>query len=224
MSAESIQQNNTLIVVNVGSVQLRFLILTAPSPSNLSLYIKEVVTSHGIKVYDGQGWFFEDGAPPPKDVLTNWLNLLEKEFGLNEISKEKQPELTPQGPVLAPVPSDKLPCVGVHCIAGLGRAPVLVAVSLIELAGLQAADAVYHIRESRHGCFNQDQLKLQVPTSRIVLSEHSSSPPSPRVSLSANTECTGGIFVFTTAVFMQISPARMLLVVSVAEDDHPDAQ
>ncbi|KAJ9457759.1 putative protein tyrosine phosphatase type IVA A [Diplonema papillatum] len=179
MSAESIQQNNTLIVVNVGSVQLRFLILTAPSPSNLSLYIKdlkrhgvrslvrvcaptykeEVVTSHGIKVYDGQGWFFEDGAPPPKDVLTNWLNLLEKEFGLNEISKEKQPELTPQGPVLAPVPSDKLPCVGVHCIAGLGRAPVLVAVSLIELAGLQAADAVYHIRESRHGCFNQDQLK-----------------------------------------------------------------
>eukprot|EP00754_Rhynchopus_humris_P019924 Rhum_TRINITY_DN14670_c0_g1::Rhum_TRINITY_DN14670_c0_g1_i1::g.108255::m.108255/K18041/PTP4A; protein tyrosine phosphatase type IVA len=183
-ASEAVQQNTTLIVVNAGPVQLRLLILTAPYPSNLALYIKElkrhgvkslvrvcaptykqeVLASHGIKIYDGPGWFFEDGGPPPSVVLNNWLGLLEKEFGMEDIvSKKKKgekiPDLVPQGPIASPQCSDALPCVGVHCIAGLGRAPVLVAVALIELGGLSAADAVTHIREARHGCFNQDQLR-----------------------------------------------------------------
>ena len=42
--------------------------------------------------------------------------------------------------------SDEGSCVAVHCVAGLGRAPVLVALALIEL-GLKYEDAVQLIRE-----------------------------------------------------------------------------
>ncbi len=37
------------------------------------------------------------------------------------------------------------PCIAVHCVAGLGRAPVLVAIALIE-AGMKYEDAVEMIR------------------------------------------------------------------------------
>lgn len=37
-------------------------------------------------------------------------------------------------------------CVAVHCVAGLGRAPVMVALALIEL-GMKYEDAVEFIRQ-----------------------------------------------------------------------------
>ena len=63
--------NTTLLAVNVGCHQMRFLILNAPTPSNLSVYIKDLkhngvqslvrvcaptykedlVVAHGIKLY-----------------------------------------------------------------------------------------------------------------------------------------------------------------------------
>jgi protein tyrosine phosphatase type IVA len=42
--------------------------------------------------------------------------------------------------------ADPSSCVAVHCVAGLGRAPVLVALALIEL-GMKYEDAVELIRE-----------------------------------------------------------------------------
>lgn len=65
---------------------------------------------------------FPDGSAPTAEIIDKWLNLLNKEFGNN-------PEM----------------CVGVHCVTGLGRAPVLVAVALIEL-GMKYEDAVELIR------------------------------------------------------------------------------
>ena len=70
-----------------------------------------------------QDLVFEDGAAPPIDVVKKWMELVEEISGKEEGS-----------------------CVAVHCVAGLGRAPVLVAVALIE-HGLKYHVAVEKIRE-----------------------------------------------------------------------------
>lgn len=45
-----------------------------------------------------QDWPFDDGAPPPKKIVEDWLNLLKSKFC-----------------------EDPGSCVAVHCVAGLGR-------------------------------------------------------------------------------------------------------
>jgi protein tyrosine phosphatase type 4A len=49
--------------------------------------------------------------------------------------------------------------VSVHCVAGLGRAPVLVAIALIEFCGMEPVDAVVYIRERRRGAINLKQFQ-----------------------------------------------------------------
>lgn len=79
---------------------------------------------------------FTDGSPPTSEIIEKWLMLLNKEFSNN-------PEM----------------CVGVHCVTGLGRAPVLVAIALIEL-GMKYEDAVELIRKKRRGAINSRQLEF----------------------------------------------------------------
>uniref|UniRef100_A0A915HS98 Protein tyrosine phosphatase type IVA 3 n=1 Tax=Romanomermis culicivorax TaxID=13658 RepID=A0A915HS98_ROMCU len=81
-----------------------------------------------------QDWEFPDGQPPPEDVRQKWINLLK------EIFVEK--------------PGC---CVAVHCVAGLGRAPVMVALALME-SGMKYADAVDLIRQHRRGAINTKQM------------------------------------------------------------------
>ena len=134
------------------AVLFRFYILDAPSPSSLAAYVKdlqrqkvrhlirvcgptynsEVVEKSGIAVH---GWPFDDGAPPTQAVLESWLSLLESEKG-------KDPPTT----------------IAVHCVAGLGRAPILVAIALVEYAGMAPLDAIGYVRERRKGAINQVQL------------------------------------------------------------------
>lgn len=77
---------------------------------------------------------FDDGSSPVPEIVEGWLQLIRNRF------KEK-PEA----------------CVAVHCVAGLGRAPVLVALALVEL-GMKFEDAVEHIRSLRRGAINAKQL------------------------------------------------------------------
>ncbi|PIK35602.1 hypothetical protein BSL78_27574, partial [Apostichopus japonicus] len=94
-------------------------------------YDKELLAKEGIEVLD---LVFDDGGVPSVDIIDKWVALLKKRF-----------MDTPES------------CVAVHCMAGLGRAPLLVAVALME-AGLQYTDAVDYIREKRRGAINTRQL------------------------------------------------------------------
>ena len=48
--------------------------------------------------------------------------------------------------------------IAAHCQAGLGRAPALVAIALMERGGLDPLDAIMYIRERRKGAFNAKQM------------------------------------------------------------------
>eukprot|EP00467_Chlorarachnion_reptans_P020879 CAMPEP_0114490504 /NCGR_PEP_ID=MMETSP0109-20121206/2479_1 /TAXON_ID=29199 /ORGANISM="Chlorarachnion reptans, Strain CCCM449" /LENGTH=153 /DNA_ID=CAMNT_0001667129 /DNA_START=336 /DNA_END=798 /DNA_ORIENTATION=- len=120
----------------------RYLIMDAPTDANLDQYLKELkrenvkvlvrtceptyaidkLTKAGITVKELP---FPDGAPPPNEVVTKWLNVL------NEVFEKKGEKAT----------------VAIHCVAGLGRAPVCVAIGLIE-KGMDPMDAIQMIRDN----------------------------------------------------------------------------
>jgi len=132
----------------------KFLIFDAPTDANIEGYIKEFrsqnvvalvracdpsystdkLVNEGIRVHEMP---FPDGGSPNNDVVDSWLHLC------RNVYKDQNNE-----------PS----AIGVHCVAGLGRAPVLVALALIEL-GLHYEEAITLIREKRKGAINAKQLK-----------------------------------------------------------------
>lgn len=96
-------------------------------------YRTDELTNSGVTVSELS---FSDGSAPTQDIVERWLSLVRKEFI-----------------------SDPNTCIGVHCVTGLGRAPVLVATALIEL-GMQYEDAVEMIRNARRGAINTKQLEF----------------------------------------------------------------
>ncbi|KAI9504731.1 protein-tyrosine phosphatase-like protein, partial [Coemansia spiralis] len=136
----------------------RFLIMDCPTNSTISLYLKEFarlnvtdvvrvceptylkerLETHNVRVHDLP---FKDGDVPPSAVLKQWLELVNDCFNNRKDSANE------------PVPTT----IAVHCVAGLGRAPVLVAVALIE-RGMDPLDAIEHVRNKRRGAFNNRQI------------------------------------------------------------------
>ncbi|RKO98954.1 hypothetical protein CXG81DRAFT_3255, partial [Caulochytrium protostelioides] len=142
--------------------QLRFVVFDAPVARTVAHYADELVNRHvtdvfrvceptydagvlakrGITVHD---YPYKDGGLPRTDVITAFLHLVDARFG-----KGAHPDGKPAVAENA---------IGVHCVAGLGRAPVLVAIALIE-AGLKPIDAIDLVRRCRRGAFNSVQLKF----------------------------------------------------------------
>ncbi len=104
-------------------------------------YNKIKLEENGIKVLDMP---FNDGGIPTNEMILTFLSLVDERVG---------GLLTPS--VVPP------PCIAVHCVAGLGRAPVLVALALIE-SGMAPIDAVEFVRNRRRGAFNTVQLNFLV--------------------------------------------------------------
>lgn len=129
--------------------------MDAPRQQNLHLYIKEMrkhsvtycvrvceptyhggeLTSAGIDLCE---MAYEDGHSPPKEVIDEWLTLVYNVFYSSPVTDTRT--------------------IAVHCVAGLGRAPVLVALALIEFANMDPVEAVAFIRKQRRGAINEKQL------------------------------------------------------------------
>ncbi|KAG7343965.1 dual specificity phosphatase [Nitzschia inconspicua] len=141
--------------------KMKFLIMDAPRQQNLHLYIKEMskyavtdvvrvceptytgaeLQQAGIQLHEME---YPDGHSPPQAVIEQWLQLVDKTFFS---------EASPNGDNAN---VDK--SVAVHCVAGLGRAPVMVAIAMIEFGNYDPVEAVSMIRRHRRGAINEKQL------------------------------------------------------------------
>ncbi|KAJ2454365.1 hypothetical protein EV183_001611 [Coemansia sp. RSA 2336] len=140
----------------------RFLIMDCPTNSTIPLYLrefgrlnvtdvvrvceptysKEPVEKRDVTVHDLP---FKDGDVPPASVLKQWLELVSTRMGGAKDADASGEPTT----------------IAVHCVAGLGRAPVLVAVALIE-KGMDPLDAIELVRHKRRGAFNNRQIAYLV--------------------------------------------------------------
>jgi len=138
-----------------------FLIMEQPTNETLNTYMRKF-SDHNVKhvvrvcpedTYDTtqlssrgvdcHAFPYADGSPPPKEVMDPWLALCERTMKENkDIEKQGGHPAT----------------IAVHCVAGLGRAPVLVAIALITHGGLDYLRAVETIRDERKGAINKPQV------------------------------------------------------------------
>eukprot|EP01105_Mastigella_eilhardi_P022892 TRINITY_DN5706_c0_g1_i2.p1 TRINITY_DN5706_c0_g1~~TRINITY_DN5706_c0_g1_i2.p1 ORF type:complete len:163 (+),score=53.24 TRINITY_DN5706_c0_g1_i2:51-539(+) len=132
---------------------MNFLIFEEPSDDALPDYVQEFKAynvrhivaackiSYDKRVLEEQGYIhhelpFTDGAAPPNEVIDAWIELVFAVFAKKKGASE---------------------AIGIHCAAGLGRAPVLVSIALIE-GGTNPLEAVSKVREACPGAINTHQI------------------------------------------------------------------
>lgn len=106
-------------------------------------YERERLERRGIALHDLE---FPDGTAPPAATVDAWLRLVDEVFPRKNGSA-------------AAAAADPNTTIGVHCVAGLGRAPILVAIALMD-RGVPALQAVEFIRRKRRGAINVTQLRF----------------------------------------------------------------
>lgn len=97
-----------------------------------STYDFRLVENEEIKFYDME---IPDGSVPSKQTIEQWNNIIENVCDNDNIL--------------------------VHCIAGLGRSPLMITISLIN-EKMNPFDAVKLIRKQRPGSINSKQLEFLV--------------------------------------------------------------
>ena len=94
---------------------------------------------------------FPDGKTPDKESIKKWLDVVVEVYGppakqKKEFGKKETP--------------DDAPAIAVHCIAGLGRSPLLVAIALIEYGYGKPLEVIQYIRSKRRNAINGPQMEF----------------------------------------------------------------
>ncbi|KAI9286699.1 protein-tyrosine phosphatase-like protein [Umbelopsis sp. AD052] len=130
-------------------IQDRYLIIDCPTEATLPKYLdifKQQNVTHVVRICDAANTYdaqklesegitvhdeikFQDGGVPDQPAVDKWLQLTNESRDI----------------------------IGVHCVSGIGRAPVLVTISLIE-NGMDPLDAIAHVRKYRRGALNKRQI------------------------------------------------------------------
>ena len=134
-----------------------FLIMSAPDKRGMNKFIKilkknkvhllvrccgltydeDQITAQGIMLHTAK---FSDGMIPNDDIVNKWLNVVDDFFDASDSDKSLAPDRV----------------IGVHCISGIGRSPLLVAMALAQ-KGMQVRIAVKVIRENKKDALNFTQ-------------------------------------------------------------------
>lgn len=95
-------------------------------------YNPAVLENRGINFHHLQ---FEDGSRPPDETLAEFDTIID-----------------------SVILTDPNPCIAIHCHAGMGRAPTVLAYLMISRYRWDSADSVQHIRRKRKAAINTKQL------------------------------------------------------------------
>ena len=98
--------------------------------SQPTFYDAVILKNAGITVYE---YYFEDGKCPSQEILDKFFQFVH--------TARAQPKT-----------------VAIHCVSGIGRAPLLVCCALIE-GGMDRLSAVEFMRKQRKGAINNFQLQ-----------------------------------------------------------------
>ena len=127
----------------------KFMITDSPTDNNLDTYLQHyqkhnvstivrlcesyydssIIEKAGIDIIDLS---YEDGGVPSRSIINQWRDTVSK---------------------------NKNSTIAVHCLSGLGRAPLLVCLSLIE-NGMDKIEAIEMIRRHRNGALNSKQISF----------------------------------------------------------------
>lgn len=149
-------QINKIIQINCITTTsgFRYYVTQSPDPNNLHNY-KDLLVSNDVKtlvklcddtIYDTEYLIhngikvinipLQDGTTPSKDVIKNWTNIIKKEMKVKNGS------------------------IAVHCVSGLGRAPLFVCVGLILVDKLDPIDAITMVRKTIRSALNTNQINF----------------------------------------------------------------
>jgi hypothetical protein len=134
--------------------------------------VKECIFSQPTSSTSLNGLSQGDANAEKNCLLEQAQKLHPQKGNSSEVASTFTQPLITTSPVSPAAPPLSQPVIAVHCVAGLGRAPLLVAIALMEFGGLSALDAIELIRSKRRGSLNSRQIRYLVDDYALAASGH----------------------------------------------------